>query len=273
MNIYRQRVIDLLNSFEPVSLEEMNSVSLMNRVDSKYLTDTLVLSGILVDAHERGYRVFTQKGVRLHGYDSIYYDTPDLGMFTDHRRGKVNRQKIRTRRYAETGQCFLEVKRKNNHGRTKKERMVLEEGQFGDFRGDRKAVEWLSEKTDYDADSLSLSLETEFNRITLVNKALTERITIDVDVRFHNFRTGSDSALAQAVIIELKQDGRLHSEMREILLRHRVKPVRVSKYCMGVVLTDSPVLPGRFKEKVRIIERINKNLYIKCYKPIILQPF
>ena len=190
MNIYRQRVIDLLNSFEPVSLEEMNSVSLMNRVDSKYLTDTLVLCEILGDAHERGYRAFTQKGVRLHGYDSIYYDTPDLGMFTDHRRGKVNRQKIRTRKYAETGQCFLEVKRKNNHGRTKKERMVLDEGEFGDFRGDRKAVEWLSERTDYGAESLSLSLETEFNRITLVNKALSERITIDVDVRFHNFRTG-----------------------------------------------------------------------------------
>ncbi len=273
MNIYRQRVIDLLNSFEPISLEEMNSVALMNRVDSKYLTDTLVLCEILSDAMERGYRVFTQKGLRLHEYDSIYYDTSDLKMFTDHRRGKVNRQKIRTRKYVETGQCFLEVKRKNNHGRTKKKRMVLEEGEFGDFSSDRQALEWLSERTEYDASSLSLSLETGFSRITLVNKALTERITIDVDVKFHNFRTGSNSSLSQAVIIELKQDGRLHSEMRDILLRRRVKPVRVSKYCIGVVLTDSSVLPGRFKEKVRIIERINKNLYIKCYNPIILQPF
>ena len=58
------------------------------------------------------------------------------------------------------------------------------------------------------------------------------------------------------MIIELKQDGRADSEMKDILLRHRVKPVRVSKYCIGTTLTDDSVKHNRFKPKIRTIEKV-----------------
>ena len=46
-----------------------------------------------------------------------------------------------------------------------------------------------------------------------------------------------------------------------ILLGRRVKPVKVSKYCMGVTLTDPEVKRNRFKGKIRRIEKIiNKKL-------------
>lgn len=272
MNIYLSRVSELLEKFPEISLSQMDSIRLMNRIDSKYLTDSATVYDILQDALRCGYRVFTQESRRLHDYDSIYFDTADLRMFTDHRRGKADRQKVRTRSYVGTGQCYLEVKRKNNHGRTRKKRIPLDSECFHDFHQSSRACSWLEDLSAYPPESLSASLETSFYRITLVNSALTERLTIDLDVKFHNFRTLSPADLGQAVIIELKQDGRLHSQMQDILLSYRVKKERVSKYCIGIALSDQSVLPGRFKLKIRQIEKINKNTYLKCYNPVILQP-
>ena len=64
-------------------------------------------------------------------------------------------------------------------------------------------------------------------------------------------------------VIELKQDGHAASQMKGILLDNRVKPVRVSKYCVAVTLTDPSVKSGRFKVKVRAIEKtINKKINV-----------
>ena len=84
---------------------------------------------------------------------------------------------------------------------------------------------------------------------------MTERVTIDRGVTFNNIRTSRKASLKDSVIIEIKQDGRTQSTMRSILLDHRVKPIRVSKYCMGITLTDPAVKSNRFKLKVRKIEK------------------
>ncbi len=261
-----------LSRFGEIHLEEMDSIKLMNRIDSKYLTDSLILQDILEDALSGGYRIFENSGKRLLGYDSIYFDTGDIRMFTDHRRGKATREKIRTRLYKDSGLCFLEVKRKDNHRRTKKKRIDISTDCFCDFMDNNDACSWLDGHSDYNATALSPSLETIFKRITLVNRNLSERITIDTSVMFRNLRTGSVGDIGAAVIIELKQDGRCNSQMKDILLTHRVKPVRVSKYCIGIASTDSSISPGRFKTKLREIDKLNKNYYFKCYRPIILQP-
>lgn len=249
----------ILQNFAPITLEEMDSIRLMNRIDRKYLTEIRTLDLILADAVGRGYRIFENSGFRLHGYDSVYFDTPDLWMFKEHRRGKVVRQKVRTRIYRDSGQCFLEVKRKNNHGRTKKKRLEIAGEFFWDFRSDEAACSWLDGHSLCSATEIAPSLETTFRRITLVNAGLSERLTIDTSVSFRNLRTGTSADLGSAVIIELKQDGRLHSEMQDILLNRRVKPLRISKYCVGMVSTDPTVHPGRFKEKLRAIEKINRS--------------
>ena len=102
MNIpTRPPVIDnsLLSRFEPITLERMDSIRLMNRIDTKFVTDTLMLKSILDDALNQGYKIFESVGERIHAYDSIYFDTSNLQMFAEHRRGKLVRQKIRTRVY------------------------------------------------------------------------------------------------------------------------------------------------------------------------------
>ena len=256
-------IADTLDALAPISLEEMDAVRLMNRVDTKYLTDNRTLLTVLHDAAAAGYRVLVADGSRVSPYDSIYFDTDGLRMFTDHRNQKLHRQKVRTRAYVNSGEAFLEIKRKNNRGRTKKKRTGIPMDELPDFRADAAACRYLDDWSDFRAEEISPTLETAFDRITLVNPALTERITIDTDLRFKNFRTGLETALGDAVIIELKQDGHAASQMKQILLNNRVKPVRISKYCIAETLTDPSVKSNRFKVKVRTIEKtINKKIQV-----------
>ncbi len=244
-----------LEALRPITLDQMKSVKLMNRVDAKFLTDEATLRGVLADAAAAGYRVLVTEGQRQSPYDSVYFDTPELRMFYDHRNKHLVRQKVRTRCYVRSGQAFLEIKRKNNHGRTNKKRTELPVADMKDFSANQDACAYLARHSWFTQASLSPVLETLFTRITLVNPSLTERLTIDTQLQFKNFRTHLETTLQDAVVIELKQDGRARSQMRRIFLEHRIKPVRVSKYCIAVTLTDPEAISGRFKMKVKAIEK------------------
>lgn len=252
---------DILARMEPITLEEMDSIKLMNRVDTKFVTNAAVLQDILDDAAASGYRVCTIGGQRVSGYLSLYYDTSGLAMYLAHQNGRKTRQKVRTRTYLVSGESFLEIKRKNNHGRTKKKRIPIPSEDFTHFGTNAEAAAFLREKSWFSADQLQPRCTTEFDRITLVNREKTERITMDMNLHFHNMATELDGDLADAVIIELKQDGRLPSPMRKILAEHHVKPYRISKYTIGTVLTDPGAKDNRFKQKIRYIEKtINKRI-------------
>ena len=244
-----------VSALAPISLGEMDGIKLMNRIDSKYLTDEQTLLKILEDAAEAGYRALSIDGKQITRYNSVYYDTPALGMYYDHRNKHLVRQKVRTRAYMDSGQAFLEIKRKNNKGRTNKKRTEIPVEELMGFSADDNAVAYLAKHSWYTVADISPVLATKFRRITLVNPAMTERLTIDTTLVFENYRTGCNTSLKDAVIIELKQDGRAASQMKGILLSRRVKPTRVSKYCVAVTLTDPQARPGRFKLKVRTIEK------------------
>ncbi len=254
---------EALHNFQPIFIEEMDAIKLMNRLDTKYLTDEATLSKVLDAAAKAGYLALEAQGVKISPYNSIYYDTPELKTFLDHRNRRLNRQKVRTRIYVNSSDTYLEIKRKNNKGRTKKKRLPIPSEELEDFSYDKKATAFLAENSRFTIGQLSPVLSTAFDRITLVNPAKTERITIDTNLYFSNFRTGRKTSLLDTVIIEIKQDRRVRSQMKDILLDLRVKPVKVSKYCVAVTLTDDTVKSGRFKEKVRAIEKIiNKKIQV-----------
>lgn len=269
-NIYRMSDNSHISFAEPlatfgvITLDEMDSIKLMNRIDTKYLTTEACLLEVLNDASKAGYRVLETEGEKTSPYDSVYFDTDNLKMFCDHHNRRLKRQKVRTRCYVRSATTFLEIKRKNNKGRTSKKRIQIPKDEMQNFSMDAEACAYLSVKSWFTVEDLSPVLETLFTRITLVNPAKTERLTIDTNLRFHNYRTGHDTTLQDAVIIELKQDGHAESQMKRILLDHRVKPVRISKYCIAETLTDPEVRSGRFKSKVRKIEKtINKKIIIQ----------
>ena len=249
-------IAEALEGFPPITLEEMDAVKLLNRIDTKYLTNEATLVRVLEDARAAGYRALEADGATISPYESVYFDTQGLAMFLAHHNRRLVRQKVRTRVYVNSGEAFLEIKRKNNKGRTKKKRTGIPLTELMGFADDPAATAYLGRYSAFRAEELSPVLSTVFRRITLVNPQRTERITIDTELYFKNFRTGKSASLDDAVIIELKQDGHAASPMKRILLGRRVKPVRISKYCIAETLTDASAKHNRFKEKVRAIEKI-----------------
>lgn len=244
-------------SMNSISLSEMDSVRLMNRMDTKYLTDIVTLGQVMDDAAQRGCLIFENNGGRVIEYRSMYYDTPGLQMYLDHHNRRLTRQKLRTRCYVDSDITFLELKSKNNHGRTRKKRIeVSSELYRADISHNAEVVSWLEGRLPFEIESLTPSLETCFSRITLVNPEKTERSTIDLNLTFRNMRKGTSADMGDLVIIEVKQDGNMQSVIRDILLERRVKPVRISKYCIGTAMTDTSVKSGRFKEKLLLIDKM-----------------
>ena len=256
-------ITQTLEKFAPITLQEMEGVKLLNRIDTKYLTDEATLGKVLADAAAAGYRTLVAEGVKISPYNSIYFDTPDLRMFLDHHNRRLVRQKVRTRVYVNSGEAYLEIKRKNNHGRTKKKRIGIGESEMMEFSSNPAACAYLQKHSWFSVGDIRPVLSTAFERITLVNPAQTERLTIDTRLQFKNYRTRKTASLEDAVIIELKQDGHAASQMKKILLDNRVKPVRISKYCIAETLTDPSIKSNRFKVKVRTIEKtINKKIQV-----------
>jgi len=250
------QIEETISRFSSVSLAQMDSVKLMNRVDTKYVTTIPMLQKALARAYESGFRVLEIDGLRLMPYDSIYFDTADLDMYMMHHNGRLNRTKVRSRQYVSSGDSFLEVKRKNNHGRTKKKRVQISAVELESPFDNSEALQLVKERTGWDAASLSPSLNTSFNRITLVDSDMKERVTIDTSLVFTNMRTSSTESLSDRVIIELKQDSQSDSLLKSILLDLRILPLRVSKYCIGVALTNPTVKQNNFKQKIRTISKL-----------------
>ena len=245
-------ILHIVNSMKPITLGEMKEVKLMNRVDTKYLVTSDELLAILKGVCDY-YYAQEAEGNRLSPYSTVYYDTPDLKMYTIHHDRHLVRDKVRVRTYVDSQLTFCEVKHKTNKGRTKKKRIEIKPGV--DILHDPEASAFLAEKQPYPVESLLPNLVTAFDRITLVNFEKTERLTIDCNCAFNNLVTGTSASMDPLVIMELKQDGRARSLLKEVLFDLRIKPYKISKYCIGTAMTRPEVKQNRFKKKIR---RINK---------------
>lgn len=244
---------EILSTFAPITLDEMSSVKLMNRTDTKFVTNLPQLYRLLEMAHD-DYYAQEIDGQRNMLYDTTYFDTRDYEMYKEHQHGHTNRQKIRFRTYVSSHLQFMEVKTKNNHGRTKKKRIEVGDMDLSDV----EKREFLARTLRYNVDTLIPHMHNYFRRITLVNKAKTERLTIDTSLEFHNMQTNTDRDMGPLVIIELKRDGLVFSPVLEMLRQLRIHPHGFSKYCMGAALTNRQLPVNRFKKKLRDVEKIVK---------------
>ena len=243
---------ELLKPFETITLEEMKSVKLMNRTDTKFVTNTSKLYQLLKMA-QQDYYVQVIDGERNLDYDTTYFDTTAFDMYNMHQSGHLNRQKIRFRTYCINHLQFMEVKTKNNHGRTKKKRIEVSDMDLND----EEKRQFLHKHLRYDVEKLQPVLSNHFSRVTLVNKGMTERLTIDTGRNFHNVLNGSDKDMGQLVVIELKRDGLVYSPVLQMLRQLRIQPHGFSKYCMGSALTGQDHLPvNRFKCKLIEINKL-----------------
>lgn len=243
-----------LNNFTPISLKEMGAVKLMNRVDTKFVASTKQLIPFLTMIQE-DYLVQEVQGRRIGGYKTLYFDTPEHTMYLIHQNGRAFREKIRMREYIGSDLVFLEVKDKNNRGRTEKVRIELP--QWGDYQND-ECSEFLGQRAKFELEGIQPHLQNTFQRITLVNKRRTERLTIDLSIGFQNMEINTETELNHVMVIELKQDGYSVSHSRKVLRDLRIRPMSFSKYCIGCALTNSQLKQNNFKDHLRALNRIEK---------------
>jgi hypothetical protein len=241
----------VLAQFVPTTLAEMDGVSLLNRIDTKFVLSEATLAAIL-PALASDYRVLEIDGRRAHRYRTLYFDTPDLALYRRHHAGRAVRHKVRSRTYLDTGLSFFEIKARNNKGRTLKHRLMTV-APLTSLTPDTQ--ELLAAHLPTGERAVQPTLWNEFARITLVGNHSAERLTLDLGVRFDT--PGGTAILPGVVIAELKQGGidQASAFMRRMRLG-RLRPTSVSKYCVGVAMLVPGAKHNAFKEKLRAIEKV-----------------
>ncbi|HCA83108.1 MAG TPA: VTC domain-containing protein [Flavobacteriales bacterium] len=241
----------IIEQFDAISLDEMDSVKLMNRTDTKFAFNSERLDEIL-SLCKNDYRVLAINGKRSASYITLYFDTPDHSLYLAHHNGKPYRYKIRIRNYVESGLFYLEIKQKIK-GRTVKSRIKLKG--FEEELSDR-SKEFI-EKTIGKKLELRPALWNNFRRITLVHCVAKERVTIDTSLTFSLQNTSRETS--ELAIAEVKQENRnRNSGIIQILRKLGIRESGISKYCVGSALIKPQLKYNTFKEKILFIDRLNK---------------
>jgi hypothetical protein len=230
---------DALSRLEAVTLAELDTAQLHDRVESKVVMRTDDVAATLLRLHE-DYLVMDHENRRIQRYSNTYFDTADLTNYHQHHNQKRCRSKVRYRQYVDSDLTFFEIKR-NVSGRTLKERQGSVPAGTTVWPGD---VPFLTERVPADPDQLSVSLSIEYDRILLVSRDFSERVTIDINPRFRS--RGATGEMAGLAIVEFKQPrfDRYSPAMQAIPQRRQM----FSKYCMAIATCDPTLKQNRFKK-------------------------
>ena len=242
----------IVANFSPISLDEMDDVKLMSRTDTKFAFKANKMP-LLLQKLLPFYRVLAIDAELIHDYKSLYYDTDNRKFYLDHHNGRVNRNKIRFREYVGSKLTFLEIKRKNNKGKTIKKRM----------RVDAISNELSEKQKNYIEKIIGRPMNVNakqwinFSRITFVHKTQKERLTIDVNLTFENSNEKGD--MKHIVIAEVKQERMSRSsDFMRIAKEMHILPIRISKYCLTTLALNPELKKNRFKEKVLFINKLKQ---------------
>ena len=238
-----------LQQFQPISLQEMDRVALLDRMDTKYVFQTAQLPQFL-EVLGNNYFILEIEGKRKFRYESLYFDTDNFQLYNHHYCGRLNRYKVRFRKYVESNLSFFEIKFKNNKGRTIKSRVVHEPADS--ISG--KASDLLTAKTPLCADSLKAKFWVNYSRITLVSRDFKERLTLDYGLEFINGE--AHRAVENLIIAEVKQGRSCKSVFTQLMKKHHIREGAISKYCFGVTSLFQPIRINNFKEQLHYLNRI-----------------
>lgn len=254
---------DRLAELRGIDLDSLvDRAALQTRVDRKYVLRTEQLLAAMAEIGESA-TVLEIDGLRQFEYHSMYFDTPNLDCFRDHRQGRRRRFKVRTRHYVDSGSCMLEVKAPDSRGRTVKHRA---EHPAGDRLTD---AGWsflhATLPPERFVESLRPSLATDYRRITLLDVIGGGRVTIDTGLRFvipGGSQHVSDhtpgavrvsrtvSSPPDVVIVETKAASGVGA-MDGALRLLGIRPVSISKYCIGIALAHPDIAANRWHHLLR----------------------
>jgi hypothetical protein len=229
------RVGGAVGSLPAIDLRTLDAgAALLTRVDRKYVVPVASFER-LVQALDDSWTALEIDGRRQFGYSSVYFDTPDFATYRAHLQGRRRRYKVRVRRYVDSDDCMLEVKRKGARGLTIKERRdhsINDQTELGD--DGRAFVDGClrGHVAQGPIGSLAPVVVTGNRRTTLASLSGHSRLTVDSDlacgwgIRHASLRPG-------LVVLESKVDGHA-SQVDRLLRSFGIRPVPISKYCVGV---------------------------------------
>lgn len=245
----------LTEEFDPIGLKEMDSVALLNRIDTKYVLSTTQLVTTL-SALTDDYRILSVEGHRLNHYRTLYFDTPQFRLYNMHVNDRADRYKIRTREYSDSCKSFLEVKHKTPKDRTIKDRISTA---MPLLQMNLEAEQWLREYIPIDCENLEPKLWNTFTRVTLVNKTNCERVTLDTDLTFYS--ADKKIKLDNIAIAEVKKDAANQDSPFMIQMRvQKIQPMGFSKYCMGVAMLYENVKKNALKPKMMWLNKLSNGV-------------
>ena len=250
-NYFQQLSVNHLSNYSSISLEKLNSINLSAREDTKFIFHEDILASILDDISPF-YDILNINNEQIFKYNTIYYDTRDYHFYTQHQNGNKKRFKIRVRKYSSVSEIFFEIKIKNNRNKTIKERFIFD-GIIHNLNEDIKKFTF--DTIGHSIENLHVSLIVDYNRISLVDKNLKERITIDMGLKVKN---GSGSKrLDKLIIAELKQNRyNPRSNFIKAIRKYKVYETRFSKYCIGLTKIDKTLKRNRFKPQLIKLDKI-----------------
>ena len=235
----------------------MDDVSLQNRTDTKFVFSRSKLTAVLEQLFDE-YRILKVDSEILFRYENIYFDFEDRRLYMRHHRGAKNRFKVRKRRYVESDLNWLEVKFKNNKGRTIKFRRKLDEYKTVLDPGD---LIFLEKILTHDPHALIPQVNIGFHRMTLVQKDHKDRLTIDVDLSYKD--EDGNGTFGGLVIAELKQATySVHSPFIQVMRKERIQPLRMSKYCFSMVNAKEGLKYNRFKPRILQLNKISNGAIV-----------
>jgi hypothetical protein len=254
-------IINALNILNPISLEEIEGVRLMNRVETKYIFSASKMVD-LINLLKGKYKVLEINSMRVHPYWTTYMDTPDYLFYNQHIRGEFARHKIRYRKYESSGEIFLEIKKKTNKGRTVKWRLE-NDAISGSF--DSPAISFINRHISIDSAKVKPKLNNRFNRATLISLKSDERITMDFNISFFEPFNEKIVFMPYLAIIELKRAGYSQSSCFNAIIKQlNIQPIGFSKYCMGSAILNESLKRNMIKPKLLMLNII-ENEYINAY--------
>ena len=245
-----KEIKDIVSNFSSVSLDEINEVKLMSRIDRKYWFHISKLLPLLESALDY-YDILEINGERIMDYQTTYFDTEDSLMYMKHHNQKLNRVKIRQRNYVSTNDSFLEVKFKTNKKRTIKTRIATD---FGPTEFIQTELDFIDNKTPFKGEELQPSLSNKFKRITLIHKQKLDRCTIDINPEFWD--ENGKTKIENLVIFEVKRGRSLKlSPIVSNLRNLKNKQKGLSKYCTGRAILDHQLKQNAFKRRLNFITK------------------
>ncbi len=255
--------------FDTITLQELNDVAeLMDREERKYAVHINQLPSVL-SSLSKDFRLLEHVEKRIFRYESLYFDD-DYATYLAHHKGIRRRFKVRTRFYVDSDICAFEMKVKKYRGCTDKRRIpystehreVVTEEAYLFIK--KFFQESYGKSFDYE---LRPELNVINDRITLVAKNGSERLTIDMNMIFKNHQS-EYKASENFVIIETKTPN-AYGLCDRILRKHHIRPQRYcSKYCLGVALLHLSEKEALFRSVLKVMDRIGEGIVIPITKEV-----